>query len=147
MHNLFRGCKVTRVMTAQSAGTSNVNGNAVDMAGWDGVAFIATFGTITAGAVTSVKAQQAQNSNVSDAADLIGTGITVADDDDNQAAIIDIYRPQERYVRPVVVRGTQNAVIDGVLAIQYKGRVSPVTHDSATVISAEYHDSPVEGTA
>ncbi len=146
-HNLAREVKVTRVMNAVAAGTTDQESSTVDMQGFDGVMFVAAFGTITTNAVTSVKAQQGALSNGSDGADLVGTGITVADDDDNQVAIIDIYRPQERYVRCVIDRGTQNAVIDGVLAIQYKGRRQPTTHDSTTVIAAESHNSPAEGTA
>lgn len=146
-HNLAKEVKVTRVMNAVAAGTTNQESSTVDMQGYDGVMFMAAFGTITANAVTSVKAQQGALSNGSDGADLEGTAITVADDDDNQVAIIDIYRPQERYVRCAISRGTQNAVIDGVIAVQYKGRKFPTVHDTATVIAAETHNSPAEGTA
>ncbi len=80
-------------------------------------------------------------------ADLEGTDVAIADDDDNKLAVLDVYRPQERYVRLVVNRATQNAVIDGVIALQYKGRKAPVTHDVTTVAGAELHVSPDEGTA
>lgn len=147
MHSLQKEVKVTRVMNAVAAGTSDQNSSVIDMQGWDGVTFIAAFGAITSGAVTSVKVQQGTDGTVTDAADLEGTAVTVADDDDNQVAIVEVYRPRERYVRLVVDRGTQNAVIDGVIAIQYNGRKQPSTHDSTTVISAESHNSPAEGTA
>lgn len=146
-HNLAKEVKVTRVMNAVAAGTSDQNSAVVDMTGFDGVMFLAAFGTITSGAVTSIKGQQGAASDASDAADLEGTAVTVADDDDNQVAGLDIYRPQERYVRLVVDRGTQNAVIDGVVAIQYKGRKFPTTHDTTTVVGIESHNSPAEGTA
>lgn len=146
-HNLANEVKVTRVMNGVAAGTTDQNSSAVDMQGWDGVMFITSFGAITSGAVTSVKLQQDTASGMSTAADLAGTGQTVADDDDNQVVIHDLYRPTERYVRVVVDRGTQNAVIDGVVAIQYKGRKQPTTHDSSTVVSCEIYDSPAEGTA
>lgn len=147
MHSLQKAVKVTRVMNAVAAGTSDQNSSVIDMQGFDGVVFMAAFGTITSGAVTSIKVQQGADSGLSDAADLEGTSVTVADDDDNQVAIVEVYRPRERYVRLVVDRGTQNAVIDGVLAIQYNGRIKPTTHDSSTVIAAESHNSPAEGTA
>jgi hypothetical protein len=147
MHSLQKQVKVTRVMNAVAAGTSDQNSSVIDMQGWDGVTFLAAFGTITSGAVTSVKVQQGADSGLSDGADLEGTSVTVADDDDNQIAIVEVYRPRERYVRLVVDRGTQNAVIDGVIAIQYNGRRQPSTHDSSTVIAAESHNSPAEGTA
>lgn len=146
-HNLANEVKVTRVMNAVAAGTSDQTSSSVDMQGWDGVMFITAFGTITTGAVTSVKLVQDTASNLGSAADLAGTAQTVADDDDNQVVIHDIYRPQERYVGVVVDRGTQNAVIDGITAIQYKGRKQPTTHDSTTVIGCETYNSPSEGTA
>ena len=41
MQNLLKGIKVTRVMNAVAAGTSNQNGSTLDMSGWDGVLFVA----------------------------------------------------------------------------------------------------------
>lgn len=146
-HNLANEVKVTRVMNAVAAGTTDQTSSAVDMQGWDGCMFITSFGAITTGAVTTVKLQQDTASNLGTAADLAGTAQTVADDDDNQVVIHDIYRPQERYVAVVIDRGTQNAVIDGVIAIQYKGRRQPTTHDATTVIGCETYNSPSEGTA
>ena len=145
--NLLRTTKVTRVLNAVAAGTTDQNGSTIDMQGWDGVVFLVAFGTITAGAVTSIKAQQGAASDLSDAADLEGTGVPVADTDDNKVAALDIVRPRERYVRVVVDRGTQNAVIDGAIAIQYRGRKAPTTHDTSTVVTPETHASPAEGTA
>jgi len=131
---------------AVAAGTSDLNSDVVDMAGYEGVRFIIGFGTITSGAVTSIKVQQGQASNLSDAADLAGSAITVADTDDNKLAISEIFRPQERYVRLVTDRGTQNAVVDFLVAELYGARKLPITQD-ATVISAEIANSPAEGTA
>lgn len=147
MHSLENAVKVTRVMNAVAAGTTDQESSTVDMQGFDGVMFIAAFGAITTNAVTSVKLQQGADSGGTDGADLLGTGVTVADDDDNQVVVLDVYRPTERYVRCVIDRGTQNAVIDGIVAIQYNGRRQPTTHDSATVVAGESHNSPAEGTA
>lgn len=144
--NLSRAGKVTRVINATAAGTSDVNGATIDMKGYDQVAFYVAFGAITAGAVTSIKVQQGNQSDMSDAADLKGTAVSVADTDDNKVAIVEVNQPTERYVRVVVDRGTQNAVIDAGIAIQTKGRLEPVTHDT-TVAASEFHLAPDEGTA
>lgn len=133
--------------TEGTAGTTDINTDIVDTAGYDGVAWIVTFGAITSGAVTSVKIQQGAAANMSDAADLEGTAITVADDDDAQMALTEVIKPTERYVRLVVDRGTQNAVVENVTAILFKGSVLPVTQDSTAVIATETHLSPAEGTA
>lgn len=132
---LLEDVKIVRVSNAQAAGVGAVNGTAVDMQGYDGVLFLVAFGAIVAGAVTSVKAQQGAVSDGSDAADLAGTGITVADDQDNKIAALDVYRPTGRYVRPVVSRATQNATIDSITAILYNGRSKPTALDAATMIA------------
>ena len=144
-NNISNQIKTTRVMNAVAAGTSDQNSSSVNMSNFEGVRFTTAFGTITAGAATSVRVQQsADNSNWDD---LLGSDITVADDDDNQVVVIDIWRPIDRYVRVTVKRATQNAVIDGILAYQYGPLKLPTTHDSGTVQTTETHISPIEGTA
>ena len=146
MLNISKEVKVARVMNAVAAGVTVENSSVIDMQNYDGVVFIAAFGAITAGAVTSAKAQQGAASNLSDAADLKGTKITIADTDDDKVAVLDIYRPQKRYSRLVVSRATANAVIDGVVALQYKGKKAPVTQD-ASVAGDKLCVSPDEGVA
>lgn len=144
--NIGKQIKITRVSNAVAAGLTAVNCSALDMSGWDGVVFVAQFGAITATGVQGLKAQQGQVSNLSDGADLAGSLASVLDTGSNKAAVVDVYRPQERYVRAVVARATANAVIDSVIAIQYKGRKAPVTEDT-TVAASKYVNSPDEGTA
>lgn len=48
----------------------------------------------------------------------------------NKLLVLDIHRAAERYVRAVIVRGTADATVDGVIAILYGSRVLPVTSDS-----------------
>lgn len=145
--NLSKEIKITRVVNATAAGTTDIEGSVLDMSGFEGVVFIALFGTLTATQVTSLKAQQGAASDMSDAADLEGSSVgPLADTDGNKCLVLDVYRPQERYVRCVVDRGTANAVVDGVIAIQYGPRTKPTINDS-TVKVAELVISPDEGTA
>lgn len=145
--NIGKNIKITRVLNAVAAGTTAQNSAVIDMQGYDGVVFIGAVGTLTATAVTGLKAQQGQASNLSDGADLEGSLASIPDTGSNGLAIVDIYRPQERYVRAVFSRATANAVLDGITAIQYKGSKAPSTHDATTVIAAKYLNSPAEGTA
>ena len=146
--NLTKAAKATRVSNAVAAGTTDVECSSVDMKGFRSVTFVVAFGAITSGAVTSVKAQQSSDNGVADSfADLEGTAISVDDDDDNQIVLLEIDEPLERYVRLVVDRGTQNAVVDGVVALQHNAAIEPVTHDSTTLCDSEYHHAPAEGTA
>lgn len=142
--------KVTRVMNAVAAGTTAQNSSVVDMTGWDGVKFILLIGTLSATQVTSLKAQQDVVVGFGGAADLAGT-LTgpFADADGNKCLILDVYRPREPFVRCVVNRATANAVIDGVIAIQYgpTAQSSTPAHDSTTVKTSKSLVSPAEGTA
>lgn len=147
MEFLNSATKVIRVMNAAAAGTSDQNSSVVDTAGYEGVRFIALFGTLTATQATSIKVQQGTLADGSDMADLEGSAVgPLADADSNKMLVAEVYRPRERYVRCVVDRGVANAVIDGVLAELYGPRVMPVTKD-ATVSAQEASASPAEGTA
>lgn len=147
--DLNQNTKVTRVMNAVAAGTTDQNGSSVDMQGFENVTFIASLGTLTATQVTSLKAQQSSDDGDADAfSDLEDTDSgDLADDDDDQCIVLTIVKPQKRYVRPVLLRGTANAVIDGIIAIQSGPAKKPTTHDSSTVALSETVVSPDEGTA
>ena len=144
--NLSKYVKVTRVLNAVPAGQTNQNGSVMDMSGFEGVQFVALFGALAANQVTSMKVQQGNLSDGSDMADLAGSFHLPLDNaDGNRCLVTDVFRPQKRYVRCMVTRGTANAVIDGVIALQYRARVQPVTNDAA-VKAARLLVSPDEGT-
>ncbi|MCC6192267.1 MAG: hypothetical protein IT318_24815 [Anaerolineales bacterium] len=145
-NNLSAGAQV-RTGLDYASGSADRNGAVFDMAGFEGVLMIFKMAAIAAGAVTSIKAQQGQASNLSDAADLAGTAQTVADDDDNQIFIIDLYRPTERYVRGVVDKDAVNATAETLTYIGYGARELPVTQTLADAVTFERHISPAEGTA
>jgi hypothetical protein len=126
MPNLARIINFVRVSNAVAAGVTLVTGTHVDLsAGYDGVLFLFALGTLTAGQVTSFKAQGGSLANDSDMADLAGTAggaaLVVADTDSNKLFALDIYAPQQRYVRPLILRATANAVVDGIFALLYQG--------------------------
>jgi hypothetical protein len=147
--NLSKQVKISRHANAAAAATTDVEpSSGVDMQGFEGVLFLVPFGAITGSAVTSIKAQQSDDNGVADGwSDIADSGVDVADDDDNQIAYVDVYKPLKRYVRCVVDRGTQNAVVDGIVALQYEPRAKPVTHDATTVVGGALVVSPDEGTA
>lgn len=148
MQELAKDCKFVRHSNAVAAGTSAITPtNGVDTAGFSAATFLVAFGALTAGAVTSFKIQQSDDDgSADDYDDLEGTGQTVADDDDNKVFVVTIRRPQKRYLKCIVSRGTANAVLDGIIAILHDGTSMPVTQD-ATVGGAEVHMGPAEGTA
>lgn len=148
MQNAIKDAEPLRVLNAVAAGTTSQTGSTIDMEGYDGVLLIALIGTLTAGQVTSLKAQQSSDDGAADTyADLAGSNTgPMADGDSNKLLCLDIFRPQERYIKGVIVRGTQNAVIDGLLAIRYQASKRP-TVLGTTVSASKVVVSPAEGTA
>lgn len=138
--NLSENVKIVKVAAGASAGTSAVTGDTVDMTGFEGVVFFGAIGTANAG--NFAKVQQGAASDLADAADLEGTKVTPGDDADS--FMVDVFRPQERYVRCVVTRGASTTSGD-VYALLYGARQVPVTHGAT--IDGETHVSPDEGTA
>jgi len=166
MPNLANIINLVRVMASQAAGITTITGTHVDMSGFDGVLFIALYGALTATQVTQLKAQGGNAVGDGDQADLAGSSgagsvanapaglpggeIFVPTGTPNSAQMLDIYRPNFRYVRPVIVRGTANAAIDGCLALQYQadGNVSSgLWTIDASVIAKLVLASPLAGTA
>ena len=146
---LFETVKMVRHSNAVAAGTTVITPSAgVDTQGFDHVTFQALFGTITAGAATSIEVHQSDDDGDTDAySALEGTNVTVADDDDNKIAVVEVIRPAKRYLKLVVNRATQNAVLDGIVALLSGAKVHPVTQDSTVIAASEIHVSPEEGTA
>lgn len=142
--NLLEGVKITKLTDATAAGTSAINSGIVDMAGYDGVVFLTSTGTVLATGTATIKAQQGAASNLSDAADLTGTSQSFVDTDDNKSVAIDIKRPVERYLRCVITRAVANSDWGPIWALQYRTRQMPVTQG---LDKSESFVSPVEGTA
>jgi hypothetical protein len=145
--NISKNDKISIAITSADgvAATTDIEGEILDMSTYEGVLMAISFGVITGSAVTSIKAQESDLANMSDAVDLIGTGQTIADDDDEKTFYIEIYKPLKRYIRLYVVRGTQNAVVASATYIQTEAKKKPVTH--GTGVEGELHISPIAGTA
>jgi hypothetical protein len=128
-----------------AAGTTDKTSAAIDTLGYERITLLAGFGTMTSGAVTTLKLQQCDTADGTPV-DLEGTSQTVADTDDDKIRTIEIKNPRKRYLFVAWDRGTQNAVIDFLIAIKRGGRKKPVTQ-GATVAGGEVFSSPAEGTA
>ena len=123
--------------TEGAAASTDISGAIVDLAGYNGLQAIVTFGAITSGAVTSIKMQVGDNSALSDAADVTGLSVTVADDDDGKVFVLDLVKPLKRYARVVVDRGTQDAVVEQGTYIRYGAKDMPVVNANAAKAAQE----------
>ncbi len=138
LRELGYGAYFLRSSNAVVAGTTEIDGASVDMLGASGGPFesaiaIVCMGTLTSTQVTTLKWQGSTDNSTF--TDLAGTHQGPANDtDSNKMLISEIYRPTGyRYVRPVVTRGTANAVIDSIVVIAHNPHSYPVPSQDSTV--------------
>jgi len=111
-----------------AAGTSDVNGAAADLTGYNCAVLLVDMGAIAATAVTSIKVQESDDDrNWTDVAD---SSVTIADDDDNETFIWEHTHPLKRYIRMVLDRGTANAAVNQAIWLLGKPSYGPVTQPS-----------------
>lgn len=132
MLTLLKDAKITRVNNAASAGTTDQDSSRVDMSGFDSVMFVWLLGDVTSGSVIqAIGKSNAADSTSGSTTEKSGTSITAgASDYDNKLLIVDMPRVQNRYAYSTLVIDTQNAVVDGCIAIQYNAKTLPTTQGS-----------------
>lgn len=143
MYSLLKDCLITRVGNSAVAGTTDQDGTVLDMSGYDSVMFIAAVGDVTSGSVLELQVFGNTASSTSSPTPVEMTddntdGTAGASDYDNKLFIVDISRWDHayRYCFPRLRIDTQNAVTDGLIAIQYNSRSVPVTQGSTVIQSA-----------
>ena len=141
--NLGKNVKIVNALDYVS-GTSSRNGAEVDMQDWDGILAIVKMATIAGSAAGDIHWEQDTATGMASAADLEGTAIAIADDDDDQIFVSELYKPQERFVRIVVTKDSSHAQAESAVYILYQGRKVPVSDMGAD--EYELHVSPDEGT-
>jgi len=138
--SLLKNVKIQEVCApVAAASNTDQNSDRLDMANWDGCIFI---GVITDSAATGVATLTIeQNTADSDTGMAALSGATatktctVNDDINNTLLIVDIYRPQERYIQCVETSATANIAFGNMIAIQYKGRKMPITQPTSVSAS------------
>ena len=140
MPNLSKNTKITVVSPAATAATGTITSSVLDMAGFDGVMYIALTGDATSGTVLTLTAKENTANSTSSPTPTTGPSATVtsasATDADSKVLYVDAYRPVPRYSYCTLVIGTQNCVVGGIIAIQYHAHSKPTTHDASVIASA-----------
>lgn len=140
--NLSKNVKVTQVLGYYAAGVTARKADIIDMTNYDGVMFIYEFGTIIeAGTLDCYVGGDAANNTATMTRLLTTTAHTVTAANaalTQSCVVVDIYQPDpvlHRYLEAVADPSDQNAVILGITAIQYNGRVHPDTQPASTLKS------------
>jgi len=144
--NLSSELKIDQVLGYYAAGTTKRTSDIVDMANYEGCIFVAELGTIIAGGTLDVYVEQNTANSTSGMATLSGTAahtVTAANAALAKSCIVvDVHKPRERYLQCNITPAAQNAVILGITAIRYNGRVMPDA--AATALKTTILASPAE---
>lgn len=138
--NLSKDVKITVVSPAAVAATTAIDSSILDMQGYEGVMFIALTGDVTATSdlTLTIKGNTANHLTVPTPITQKATTLFTADatSADSKALVVDLYKPALRYVFANLTRATANAVIGGIIAIQYQAGNKPTTNDASVIASA-----------
>jgi hypothetical protein len=126
-----------------AAGQTSLTSDAIDMLLYECALIQIVFGTITGGAVTSIKLQHSDDNSAWN--DVKGSNITVADTSSNKVFEYDVFRPLKRYLRTVISRATQNSAIDGEYVMLFRGMQLAPTQ-GATIVSTSKLNGTATGT-
>lgn len=140
--SLTKNVKISRVSAAASAAQTAIESDILNMAGFDGVLFVALLGDVTTGSVLGLGAEQNDVNNGTGMAALTGSAAFTAgaSDADSKVLVLDVYKPRQQFVRAKLTRTTANAVVDGIIAIQYGAKSVPTAHAAAIIASALLND-------
>jgi hypothetical protein len=127
-HNLARSTTPNLLSDGVAAGSGDTqNSTALDMAEDQGVHFTVVLGTVAAGGSGTIKIQMSADNNVADPwTDVAGSAQSYTSTNSAHAFVADIFKPQRRYLRVVVIRGAGgNTTIQSIVALQYHVGVAP----------------------
>lgn len=138
--NLSKSIKVTVVEAAAAAAQTELVTDVLDMSGYEGVLFIAMTGDVTTSSVLTLTVKGNSANSVSSptpvtqkATDAFTAGATSAD---SKVLMVDVYRPTLRYVFGSLTRTAADAVVGGIIAIQYGAGLKPTAQDATVIASA-----------
>lgn len=137
--NLSKAIKVTVVEAAAGAAQTALTTDVLDMSGYEGVIFIALLGDVTSGSVLTLLAKGNSANSVSSPTPVTQTSCTFtagASDADSKVLMVDVYKPTLRYMFGSLTRTTQDAIVGGIIAIQYGATNKPTTQDATVIASA-----------
>ena len=138
--SLLKNVKVAYVAGAAAAAQTEVLSSVLDMSGYDGVMFIALLGDVTATSVLTLTAKGNTASSTSSPTPVTQKATAAftagASDADSTALVVDVYDPAMRYAFASLTRTTANAVVNGIVAIQYTAEYRPTAQDATVIANA-----------
>jgi hypothetical protein len=138
--NLSKDIKVTVVEAAAAAAQTELVTDVLDMSGYEGVMFIALTGDVTATSVLTLTVKGNSANSVSSPTPVTqkatGAFTAAASDADSKVLMVDVYKPTLRYMFASLTRTTADAVVGGIIAIQYGANNKPTSQHASVIASA-----------
>lgn len=128
MSNLSKNAAIDYALAAiSSANNTDSNTTVFDMQGYEGALFITPIvtGAATGVATLNVKghtANSAAGSTITGATATVTNGTTYA----GKLLIVDVYKPQKRYIYGNVTSATDVITFGATICIRYKGKMAPI---------------------
>ena len=146
--NLSKNVKIDQILGYFAAGTTKRTSAILDMSGYEGVIFVAGLGTLVEAGTIDVFAEGDDENSTGSMAELAGTAaytITAAAAALTYSCIVlDVYKPLERYIQCNITPASESAVILGITAIRYKGKMGPEAMTTPYPLKATMLVSPEE---
>lgn len=146
-HNLFASVKVLAAGAAIAAAANTNNlGNAIDLAGFDGVLFVVPIEDSAATGVATISAEQCDTSGGTYAAladDAVTATCVDADDLNQHFLVLDVFKPREQFVKLRRVSATANIAYGTAVAVLYNAHERPTA--LGDVLARAGVVSPAEG--
>ena len=146
--NLSKNVKIDQILGYFTAGQTEKASAILDLSGYEGVLFVASFGKLIEAGTVDVFADGDDENGAGSMAKLAGTAAYAV----TEAAvaltysciILDVYKPLERYIQCNITPAVSNAVILGITAIRYKGKMGPEAMTTPYPLKATMLISPDE---
>jgi hypothetical protein len=143
--HLLDQIEVNEINAAVAAGTNDTDSDIIDMADFDGVAFVVPVtDSVATGTLTLTMEHADTNAGGSMAATAATTVVTCAVNDDinDTFVVLDVMRPAKQFVRLNFVTATANIATGNVIAIKYRARDEATTQPTADVSGSAKFVSP-----
>lgn len=133
------------VSTGVTAGTSVSTLTSVDTLGYSAYRICVLLGTLSSGQVTTLSVNEGPDNSTWTAVTGALTAAAVTATDAGKLLILEVYKPQQRYIQPQVNRATGNAVITAAWVELYIPDFQPFSPTGDTTNVSQYLtlDNPV----
>lgn len=135
MSNLVQNIAAWNHIIQTTAGSTDLTGaNVIDMQNFDGCLFVGIVDTVTAAGTIRMYPQHSDSTSTTDlvsttaAANIAGTTASTTSHDD-QLIMLDVYKPQKRYLGVYVDKASQNSEVR-VIALPYNLRKGPISQST-----------------